>query len=65
MSNQMSSSVYKVRIERTNNSTKPGVIDTLDVNSVNRSSIPMALEKWICRHGIANGDELSISIDIP
>ena len=51
---------YNVRIRRAEGSTKWKVDDTIQVDSINRNTIPDALSQWIERHGIANGDGLII-----
>ena len=53
---------YNVRIRRAEGSTKWEVVDTVQVDAVNRDTIPDALNQWIQRHGIANGDSLLIDI---
>ena len=57
------SPVYRVAIERDGDSTKWQVADTIEVDAVNRATIPEALNLWINRHGIANGDRLTIRIE--
>ena len=53
---------YNVRIRRAEGSTKWKVVDTIQVDAVNRDTIPDALNQWIQRHGVANGDSLLIDI---
>jgi len=54
---------YRVTIERKAGSTKWQVADTIEVDSVNRVTIPDALLTWIHAYGIAAGDTLTISIE--
>ena len=55
--------VYRVAIAREADSTKWQVADTIEVDAVSRDTVPDALNRWISRHGIANGDRLTIRIE--
>lgn len=54
---------YQVCIKRTKSSLKTCVTYSIGIDSVNRVTVPEALNLWISRYGIAHGDTLTISID--